>query len=63
MRKNKYSYLYVLQGNYTGKWEDLAYYPKSDLMAWHNALADLRVYRANDCNPFRIISRREEVIH
>lgn len=34
MKQNKYSYLYVLQGLYYGKWEDLTCTDKKDKNAY-----------------------------
>ncbi len=54
-RKNKYQYLYVLQGNYDGYgWEDLT-------VSEHrkDVRADLRSYHENEGGRYRIIRRRE----
>lgn len=54
MRKNKYIYLYVVQGNYGCGWEDLT---QSENYA--EARQDLKDYRENEPYPHRLIHRRE----
>lgn len=53
MRKNKYIYLYVLQGYYNG-WEDL-----TASESYKEIKTDLRAYRENEHGNYRIIQRRE----
>ena len=54
-RQNKYLYLYVVQGNYGGYWEDLA---ESD--THKEARYNLKEYRiSSGPAPHRIIQRRE----
>ena len=38
--KNKYNYLYILQGLYYGKWEDLTATNKKDANAWREIKED-----------------------
>ena len=55
MKKNKYVYLFVLQGNY-------GYYGWEDLTASENRREvrnDLKAYRENEGGIYRIIQRRE----
>ena len=54
MKKNKYRYLYVLQGIYSCKWEDLTYSEN-----YKEIKADLKAYRENEKGIYRIIQRRE----
>lgn len=54
MKKNKYIYLYVLQGVYSCKWEDLTYSEN-----YKEIKADLKAYRENEKGIYRIIQRRE----
>ena len=57
MKKNKYLYLFVVQGNYGYGygWEDLC---QSE--SWKEAKSDLRSYRENETQyPHRLIKRRE----
>lgn len=55
MKKNKYIYLYVLQGYYTGYgWEDLT--ASED---YKEIRTDLKAYRENEHGQYRIIQRRE----
>tara|TARA_R110002051_G_scaffold62862_2_gene114610 strand:+ start:478 stop:663 length:186 start_codon:yes stop_codon:yes gene_type:complete len=53
-RKNKYLYLYVLQGNYAHGFEDLC---ASE--SWREVRANRRDYRKNEGGTYRIIERRE----
>ena len=53
-RKNKYLYLYVLQGNYAHGFEDLC---ASE--SWREMRDNLREYRENEGGAYRIIERRE----
>lgn len=52
MRKNKYTYLYVLQGYYNG-WEDLTASEN-----YKEIKTDLKAYRENERGLYRIIQRR-----
>lgn len=55
MKKNKYVYLFVLQGNY-------GYYGWEDLISSENRQEvrdDLKAYRENEGGIYRIIRRRE----
>jgi len=54
MRKNKYVYLFVLQGNYRYGWEDLI--ASENRQEMRN---DLKAYRENEGGIYRIIQRRE----
>lgn len=58
MRKNKYVYLWVIQGNYGYGWEDLSSYNKKEY-SWGDIKHDVKEYRINDTYPKRIIKRRE----
>lgn len=59
MKKNKYTYLWVIQGYYSGcGWEDLSEYDKKEY-SWGDVLHDLREYRISDSFPKRVIERRE----
>ena len=54
-RKNKWCYLYVVQGCYDGEWGDLTYSENR-----REARNDLKDYRDNELGvPHRIIKRRE----
>lgn len=55
MKKNKYVYLFVLQGNY-------GYHGWEDLISSENRQEvrnDLKAYRENEGGIYRIIQRRE----
>ena len=55
MRKNKYTYLHVLQGHYGFHgWEDLC---ASE--SYREVRQHLREYRENEGGSYRIIERRE----
>ena len=56
MKKNKYQYLYVLQGNYGygHGWEDL-----TASESYKEVRSDLTDYRLNEGGTYRIINRRE----
>lgn len=58
MKKNKYNYLWVIQGFYAGCWEDLSEYDKKEY-SWGDVLHDLKEYRIADSFPKRVIERRE----
>lgn len=51
---NKYTYLFVLQGNYGQGWEDLTASEKRK-----EVRNDLKAYRENEGGIYRIIRRRE----
>lgn len=51
---NKYTYLYVLQGNYGHGWEDLTASTKR-----REVSDNLKEYRENEGGMYRIIQRRE----
>jgi hypothetical protein len=51
---NKYSYLYVLQGLYCGKWEDLTASEN-----YKEVKNDKKSYQENEMGSYRIIQRRE----
>lgn len=60
-KRNKYEYLYVLQGHYSGGgWADLTAAPKT-AAGRREVRADLRAYRENEGGAYRIIKRRELV--
>lgn len=58
MRKNKYNYLWVIQGFYGGCWEDLSEYDKKEY-SFTDVKHDIKEYRIADSAPKRLISRRE----
>ena len=59
MKKNKYNYLWVIQGYYSGcGWEDLSEYDKK-IYSWGDVMHDLKEYRIADSFPKRVIERRE----
>ena len=58
MRKNKYCYLWVIQGYYSYGWEDLSCYDKSEY-SYSDVRHDLKEYRIADSAPKRLIERRE----
>lgn len=51
---NKYTYLFVLQGQYGQGWEDL-----SAALTRREVREDLKAYRDNEGGQYRIIQRRE----
>tara|TARA_R110000824_G_C15187886_1_gene674430 strand:+ start:937 stop:1116 length:180 start_codon:yes stop_codon:yes gene_type:complete len=54
-QKNKFVYLYIIQGNYGQGWEDIA---ASE--SWKESRSDLKAYRENMPEyPYRRIKRRE----
>ena len=59
MKKNKYNYLYILQGFYFGRWEDLTATNKKDATAYREIKADKKAYQENEGGTYRIIERRE----
>ena len=59
MKKNKYRYLWVIQGYYSCYgWEDLSEYDKSEY-SWKDVVHDYKEYKISDSSPKRIINRRE----
>lgn len=54
MKKNKFLYLHILQGNYGYGWEDLT---AED--TYKEAREQLKCYRENEGGNYRIIQRRE----
>lgn len=58
MKKNKYVYLWVIQGNYGYGWEDLSSYDKKEY-SYGDVKYDIKEYRISDNYPKRIIERRE----
>lgn len=62
MKTRKYTYLYVLQGNYGFGFEDLTAEDKSVVTQHGTALkrirSDLKAYQQNEGGNYRIISRR-----
>ena len=59
VKTNKYNYLYILQGFYYGKWEDLTTTNKKDINAYKEIKADKKAYQENEGGLYRIIERRE----
>ena len=58
MRKNKYNYLWVIQGYYSGYgWEDLSEYDKKEYKR-SDVIHDFKEYKIADPSPKRIIERR-----
>lgn len=58
MKSNKYSYLYVLQGNYFGQWEDLCAADQTR-EGRKEVNENRKDYRENEGGNYRIIKRRE----
>ena len=55
MKKNKYSYILVIQFNCGYGWEDVCEYEKTDMAgAYH----DLREYRIAGGGVYRVVERR-----
>ena len=54
MKKNKYCYMWVIQGYYGYGWEDVCEYEKGNSTAYH----DLREYRLAGGGDYRLIERR-----
>lgn len=59
MKKNKYQYLVILQGQFDGQWADIIARDerctREERKQW---LDDLKTYRENDPRPYRTIHRR-----
>jgi len=58
MKKNKFVYEWVIQGNYGHGWEDLCIYPKNEY-DYSSVEHDYREYCIAERFPKRIIERRE----
>ncbi len=61
MKRNKYTYLYVLQGDYGfgHGWEDLCAEDKALPHAFKRIRGEYQTYRVNEGGRYRIIERRE----
>lgn len=64
MKIRKYAYLYVLQGHYYGRWEDLCAEDKHGGKNQYGTplqriRANKRDYQENEGGQYRIVSRRE----
>lgn len=57
MKKNKYTYFWVIQAYYSG-WEDESFYDKSKTK-FSEVRKDFKEYQIAEDAPHRIISRRE----
>ena len=57
MKKNKYNYLWVIQG-YFGGWEDVSEYDKKEY-SYADVRHDLKEYRLSNTGAYRLIERRE----
>lgn len=57
-RRNKYCYMYVIQGNYGYGWEDLSCYDKAEYTR-QQVFKDLKEYRISQDAPCRLVERRE----
>jgi len=57
--RNKYCYLYILQGDYGFGWEDLSAYDKAEPEARRKIRNDKKAYQENEGGVYRIIQRRE----
>jgi len=65
MKKNKYTYYKIIQGNYGYGWEDEDYH-ETDSTGWIKDKEDretfkynLKAYRENGGGPYRVIKRKE----
>jgi hypothetical protein len=58
-KPKKFTYLYVLQGQYAHSWADLAAEDKAEAGAWSRIKQTRKEYRENEGGSYRIISRRE----
>lgn len=58
MRKNKYEYVKVIQGNFGQYWEDVSEYTKEE---FKNIKHDLKEYRYKSPYSYRLINRRNKV--
>lgn len=58
MKKNKYCYLWVIQGFFGYGWEDVSEYDKSEY-SYLDVRHDLQEYRISSNHAYRIIKRRE----
>lgn len=59
-KKNKYTYLKVLQMLYDGTWYDVICADKNDKEDIADFRANIKAYRENTNDIYRIISRREK---
>lgn len=59
MKTRKYDYLYVLQGLYCGRWEDLTTAEQTP-EGRKEIRQDLKDYQVNERGSYRIIRRREK---
>ena len=64
MKTRKYDYLFVLQGNYGYRWEDLCAEDKHNAAdqygsPWKRIKANKKDYELNEGGRYRIVSRRE----
>ena len=59
MKKKKYTYWSILQGNYGYGWDDLIWYDRSKPEQIAEIKYDLKSYRKNQPGAYRIIRRRE----
>ena len=57
-RRNKYNYLWVIQGYYGRAWEDLSEYDKKEYK-YSDVKHDYKEYKIADPASKRIIERRE----
>lgn len=55
----KYTYFYVIQGYYAGRWEDLSHYDKKEYKR-KEVVKDFHEYLFCDSAPKRIIERKEQ---
>ncbi len=59
MKTRKYNYLHVLQGRYSGRWEDLTTTEQTP-EGRKEIRQDLKDYQINERGAYRIIRRREK---
>lgn len=59
-KKNKYTYLKVLQMLYDGTWYDVIYADKNDKKEMADFRVNIKAYRENTNDIYRVISRREQ---
>ena len=55
VKKTKYNYVKVIQGNYGYGWEDVSLYDKQEFFTVKN---DLKEYRLSNTGAYRVIDRR-----
>lgn len=58
MKKNKWCYLWVIQGNFGYGWEDDSAYDKKE-SSYGQVRAELKEYRFSGYGCYRVIERRE----